>query len=289
VLAVVVLPLVGVVAAVWHLWGRALTPADLAIFVGLYLATGFGITVGYHRLFTHQSFVAHPALRAALAVAGSMAVQGPVLRWVADHRRHHQFSDRPGDPHSPHLARDDGDDQTLTGLLLGLWYAHVGWFFDAEKASARRYAPDLLRDPVVRRVDGWYPAWVALTLALPAALSAWARGDADAAMTGMLFGGLTRVFVVQHVTWSVNSVCHTFGRRPFATRDESRNNAAMALLSLGEGWHNNHHAFPTSSRHGLLWWQFDASWLVIVALERLGLVRDVRVARSERVRNRRRS
>ncbi len=285
VLLVVVVPFVGGAAAVWHLWGRGLTAFDAALFLALYLVTGFGITVGYHRLFTHQGFTTTPAVEAAFAVAGSMAVQGPIIRWVADHRRHHQHSDRPGDPHSPHRGHADHDELSWRGLALGLWYAHVGWFFDAGKASARRYAPDLLANRVVRTVDRHYPLWVGLSLVLPAAITALVRG-ADAALTGFLVGGLARVFFVQHVTWSVNSVCHTFGRQPFATKDESRNNAVMAILALGEGWHNNHHAFPASSRHGLLRRQFDASWFLIRGLERLGLAHDVRTASADRIRAR---
>ncbi len=282
--AVVLVPFLGFLAAVVHLWGEVLRPADLLSFLGFYLFTGFGITVGYHRLFTHRGFVAVGPLRWLLAVAGSMAVQGPILRWAADHRRHHRHSDQPGDPHSPHV----GEEDDLLGLLRGFAWAHLGWFFDAEKSRASVYAPDLLRDPLVRRVDRLYPLWIALSLGLPTWVGWLATGSADGALRGLLFAGFARVFFVQHVTWSVNSVCHLFGSRGYRTRDESRNHRPMAILALGEGWHNNHHAFPGSPRHGLDRGQWDPSWWLIRGLERLGLVREVRLPSPAALEGRRR-
>ncbi len=284
VLLVVAVPFLGLVAAVAYLWGRGIGPFDLTLFAALYLWTGLGITVGYHRLFTHRGFHAVPLARGALAVAGSMAVQGPIIRWVADHRRHHRFSDRPGDPHSPHI---DHDDLSIAGLVRGLWYAHVGWFFDAEKSRARRYAPDLLTDPIVHAVDRLYPLWIAASLLLPAGLTWLLHPSPEGFFTGLLFAGFARIFFVQHVTWSVNSICHTFGARAFDTLDESRNVPIMAILALGEGWHNNHHAFPASARHGLGRWQFDPSWIAICLLRGAGLVSRVRTPTAEQILRRR--
>jgi stearoyl-CoA desaturase (delta-9 desaturase) len=270
----VVLPFAGFLTAIALLWGGLVTGRDLAILAVMYVLVGFGVTIGFHRLLTHRSFDAPTGVRALLAIFGSMSVQGAVIHWVADHRKHHTFADEDGDPHSPHLHGGDG----WRGVLSGIWHAHTGWLFDrAERASARRYARDLREDPVIRWVDRWFLGWVLLGLLLPfLAGLALSGGSLYAGLTGLLWGGLVRVFILHHATWSVNSICHMYGKRPFVTDDESRNNWAVALVSLGEGWHHNHHAFPTSARHGLQRFQLDPSYGVIRLMERLGLARNVR-------------
>jgi stearoyl-CoA desaturase (delta-9 desaturase) len=264
---VIVVPLVGFALAVASLWELGVTPLDLGLCVGLGVLTQVGITAGYHRLFTHQSFEAHPVIRWALGIAGSMAVQGPLLFWVACHRHHHQQSDTAEDPHSP---RDDG------GGWRGLWHAHVRWMLCHEPEPWGRYVPDLLRDDIAFSLNGTYLLWVLLGLALPAVVGALACGWSGA-LTAFLWGGLARIFLVHHITWSVNSVCHAFGSQPYDTGDDSRNNAVCGLLALGEGWHNNHHAFPTSARHGLAWWQFDATYGLIRLLALVGLVWNIKL------------
>jgi stearoyl-CoA desaturase (delta-9 desaturase) len=273
-IAAVAIPFLGFLGAIVLLWGGLVTGRDLAIFAVMYALTGFGVTIGYHRLLTHRSFEAPDAVRAALAVLGSMSLQGAVIHWVADHRKHHTFADEEGDPHSPHTGSGEG----LRGVFQGIWHAHTGWLFDrAERASARRYARDLREDPVIRFVDRWFLGWVLLGLAIPfAAGLALSGGSLAAGLTALLWGGLVRIFVIHHATWSVNSICHIYGRRPFVTDDESRNNWAVAFVSLGEGWHHNHHAFPTSARHGLLPFQLDPSYAIIWMMERVGLAREVK-------------
>ncbi|MBX3225975.1 MAG: acyl-CoA desaturase [Labilithrix sp.] len=262
---VVVVPFLGLIGAIaWRVLGLT----DVAVFVLMYLLTGFGITVGFHRLFTHQSFECARWVRVAFAVAGSMALQGPVIRWVADHRRHHAFSDRPGDPHSPHVGG--------RGALGKMWHAHVGWFFDTEKTRIRRFVPDLVGDAQVAAVDRLYWLWAALTLALPFVLGAVLSGTWRGGLSGLLWGGFARAFFVHHVTWSINSICHVFGRRPFKTRDRSSNVAWLAIPSLGESWHNAHHAFPTSAVHGVRAGELDPSAWLIALLERTGLAWDVK-------------
>jgi len=268
--AAVIVPMLGVVIAIVQLWGRAVGPVDLGLLAGMYSLTVLGIDVGLHRLVTHRAFQTTSALRAGLCILGSMAAQGPVLYWVAVHRRHHALSDQPGDPHSPHLEGDG-----LRGTLRGLWHAHTGWLFRHELPRATTYIPDLIRDRSLRRVSRLYFMWVALGLAIPAAIGGWLYGTGRGALQGLVWGGLVRIFVVQHVTWSINSICHVYGARPFRTVDYSANNAWLALLSFGESWHNNHHAFPTSAVHGLRRWQLDLSAGVIWALERVGLAWDV--------------
>jgi stearoyl-CoA desaturase (delta-9 desaturase) len=270
ILAITCVPSIGALGGLWLLARGRLGMLDHLVFAGMYLLTGFGITIGYHRLLAHRAFRTGPTLRALLAAAGAMAIQGPAMRWVADHRRHHGWADRPGDPHSPYLgAVAEGRS------AIGLWHAHLGWFFDEEKTGVRTFAADLMRDPVVATVDRLYPLWIVLSLAVPAALGLAAGGTAGAGHA-LVWGGLTRVFVVQHVTWSVNSIGHAFGVRRFDTRDASRNNWLLAWLALGEGWHNNHHAFPRSAIHGLRRSEVDPSGMLLGALERLGLVWDVR-------------
>jgi len=270
----VLLPFVGFLAAIWLLWGGLVTGLDLSILAISYVFVAFGVTIGFHRLLTHRAFEASPATRGVLAALGSMSVQGAVIHWVADHRKHHAFTDEEGDPHSPHTEGGTG----WRRVVRGIWHSHMGWLFDrGERASASRFARDLKNDPVITFVDRWFPVWALLGLALPfAAGLALSGGSWRAGLTAMIWGGLVRTFLLHHATWSVNSICHIYGRRPFALEDESRNNWLVSLVSLGEGWHHNHHAFPISAKHGLERGQFDPSYWVIVVMEKLGLARNVR-------------
>lgn len=269
---VTLVPFLAIGFAGWQVWGEALHWSDIFLFVGMYLLTGLGVTVGFHRHLTHRAFKAKRWLRGVLAVLGSAAIEGPVVSWVADHRKHHAFSDEEGDPHSPHVDHGHG----VRGALRGLFHAHMGWLFiHTERGSKERYAPDLLKDPVISWVDRTFLLWAVLSLFIPFALGWLITGTLFAAVTGLLWGGLVRVFVLHHFTYSVNSLCHVFGRRDYATGDESRNLALIAVPTLGEAWHNNHHAFPTSAVHGLGRLQVDPSAAVIAALEKLGLVWDV--------------
>ncbi|HEY7961145.1 MAG TPA: acyl-CoA desaturase [Solirubrobacteraceae bacterium] len=265
----------------WQLWDGLLRRSDLIVFATLYALTGLGVTVGFHRLFTHRSFKTSPAVRGVFAVLGSAAIEGPIISWVADHRKHHAFSDKEGDPHSPHVDHGVG----LRGALRGLAHAHLGWLFiHTERGSRERYAPDLLADPVVAFVDRTFFVWALGGLAAAFALGGAIGGTWRAAFTGLLWGGAVRMLLLHHVTYSINSLCHFFGRRDFATEDQSRNLAWLAPLSLGEAWHNNHHAFPTAASHGMGWRQPDISAFVIRAMERVGLCWDVvRVPEDRRV------
>jgi stearoyl-CoA desaturase (delta-9 desaturase) len=279
-LVTVVGPFLGLIAAVALLWhrgpggSRGIGWPEILVMAATYALAGFGVTVGYHRLLTHRAFETARPVRLLLAVLGSAAGQGMVIRWCATHRRHHQRADRPGDPHSPHVHGGGGG---VRGLLSGLWHAHVGWTFQADAPDLARSVPDLLADRALVRVDQLYLLWVALGLLLPAAALGLYAGSWRGFASGLLWGGLVRTFLMHHVTWSVNSVCHVWGSRPFASGDRSTNNFPVAILSLGEGWHNNHHAFPTSARHGLRWWQFDASFVLIRLLEVVRVARNVRV------------
>jgi stearoyl-CoA desaturase (Delta-9 desaturase) len=258
--------------AAWQVWNEALHWRDLAIFGAVYAATGLGVTVGFHRLLTHRSFKTSPALRGIFAALGSAAIEGPVISWVADHRKHHAFSDEEGDPHSPHVGHGGG----WRGTLRGLFHAHMGWLFiHTERGAKRRFAPDLMDDPVISFVDRTFLLWAAIGLAVPFGLGYAIGGTLVAGLTALLWGGAVRVFLLHHFTYSINSVCHVFGRRRFATDDESRNVIWLALPTFGEAWHNNHHAFPTSAIHGLRRWELDPSAAVIRTLERLGLAWDV--------------
>ncbi len=276
-LIAVILPFVAFLTAIVLLWNRAVGWTDLAIFAVFYVGTGFGITIGYHRLFTHRAFETSTPVRVTFAILGSMAVEGSVITWVADHRKHHAFADEEGDPHSPHVDRKPG----IMGALHGLYHAHVGWMIDGEnhgRASAHRYAPDLVKDRPIRWVNKTFPLWVVATLLAPALLGFLLTGFSLAgAATAFLWGGLVRVFLLHHVTWSINSVCHFFGRRRFDVEDESRNVFWLSLPSLGESWHHNHHAFPTSAFHGLkpLEKLADPAGLAISAMEKLGLIWNV--------------
>ena len=269
---VTVLPFLALAAVCWQAWADLLHWSDVAVFVVMYIATGLGVTVGFHRYFTHRSFKTSRPMRAILAVLGSAAIEGPVISWVADHRKHHRFSDREGDPHSPHVGHGGG----WRGALAGLAHAHMGWLFiHTERGAKSRYAPDLLKDPIVRFADRNFLAWALAGLAMAFGLGWAIGGTLLAALTGLLWGGGVRMLVVHHVTYSINSLCHFFGRRRFTTHDHSRNLLWLAIPSFGESWHNNHHAFPTSAFHGLRRWEIDPSALVIRALEAVGLVWDV--------------
>jgi stearoyl-CoA desaturase (Delta-9 desaturase) len=267
-----VVPFLALGVVGWQVWASLLHWSDIAVFGILYMLTGLGVTVGFHRLFTHRSFATSSALRGVFAALGSVAIEGPVISWVADHRKHHAFADQPGDPHSPHVDHGVG----LRGALRGLAHAHMGWLFLHNHRGARkRYAPDLLADPVVRFVDRTFVFWALGGLAAAFGLGWLIGGTLSAALTGLLWGGAVRLLVLHHVTYSINSLCHFFGRKRFDTGDESRNLAWLSLLSFGEAWHNNHHAFPTSAAHGMRWWEIDIASTVIRGLERVGLVWDV--------------
>src|SRR3954465_7243995 len=269
---VTVVPFIALGGAAWEVWNELLNWHDLVVFVIVYLLTGFGVTVGFHRHLTHRSFQTSRPVRGALAALGSAAIEGPVISWVADHRKHHAYSDEEGDPHSPHVGHGGG----LRGTLRGLAHAHLAWLFlHTHRGSKERYAPDLLRDPVIGFIDRTFLLWAVVGLAVPFGLGVALGGTVTAGLTALLWGGGVRMFVVHHVTYSVNSLCHVFGRQPFNTKDESRNLSWLALPTLGEAWHNNHHAFPTSAEHGLGRWQLDPSGLLIGALEKLGLAWDV--------------
>ncbi|HEX4564925.1 MAG TPA: acyl-CoA desaturase [Solirubrobacteraceae bacterium] len=268
-LAGVVVPFVGVLVAIVLTWNRWVDAVDLALLAGFYVITAMGVTVGFHRLLTHRSFRTYPLIERTFAVLGSLSVQGSVLDWVADHRKHHAHTDEEGDPHSPHVGHGSG--------LAGLWHAHAGWLTETQgQADWKRYARELYEDPKMRRVGKRFPLLVLLSLLLPTfagfALHGWTL---EGAIRGYVWGGLVRIFLVHHVTWSVNSVCHFFGNRRFAIDDHSTNVAWLAIPSLGESWHHNHHAFPRSARHGLRWYELDLSALIIAGLEKLGLAWDV--------------
>jgi stearoyl-CoA desaturase (delta-9 desaturase) len=275
--AAVVIPFLAFLGALVLLWNRAVGWTDLAILAGMYLITAFGITIGFHRMLTHRAFQTHKPIEYCFAVAGSMAVQGPVIDWVADHRKHHAHTDTEGDPHSPHVGHGSG--------LRGLWHAHVGWLFDANgQADRRKYAPDLMDDRGMRWLNRHFLGLVGLSLLLPFAAGLAATGTIVGAVTGMVWGGLVRVFFVHHVTWSINSICHFHGARRFDTPDHSTNVWWLAPASLGEAWHHNHHAFPRSAFAGLRWWELDFSGLVIRAMRRLGLAWNVVAIPPERQR-----
>ncbi len=270
--AIVIVPFALLCWAVALAWGGLLHWQDLLVFAVMYTLTGFGISVGYHRLFTHRSFRTSPVVRGVFAVLGSAAVEGPVVDWVATHRKHHRFSDQPGDPHSPHVDHAPG----LRGALAGFWHAHVGWTVrGGDRADTSRYAKDLLADPIVAFVSRTFGVWMLAGLAVAFGLGVALTGTVEGGLTGLLWGGGVRIFLLHQVTFSINSLCHLFGRRRFATGDESRNLAWLAPISFGESWHNNHHAFPTSAVHGLGRGEFDPSALVIRGLERTGLAWDV--------------
>jgi stearoyl-CoA desaturase (delta-9 desaturase) len=267
----VLLPFVGFVVAVVLLWHTLVDWSDLAVLGLMYVLTGYGVTLGFHRLLTHRSFQTFKPVEYTLAALGSMAVQGPVISWVADHRKHHAHTDREGDPHSPH-----GHGGGLAGAIAGLWYAHMGWLFDrAGQAEHARYAKDLYEDRGMRAIHRTFLLWVLAGFLLPFGLG-WALGGTFAdGLTGALWGGPVRIFLLHHVTWSINSVCHFFGTRRFAVDDQSTNVFWLSLLSFGESWHHNHHAFPRSAVHGLRRWEIDPTAWMVRAMRRLRLAWNV--------------
>ena len=279
----VILPFVAFAAAIPLLWNNVLGWTDVGIFAGVYLASAFGITIGFHRLLTHRAFQTPAPTTYLFAVLGSMAVQGPVIGWVADHRKHHAFTDEEGDPHSPHLVHGDG----VIANLKGLYHAHMGWLFDEHgMADAKRFAPELLEDRGMRFINRHFIWIVALGLVIPFALGLAITGTLVGGLTALLWAGFVRIFLVHHVTWSINSICHFFGQRRFDLEDESTNCAWLAIPSLGEAWHHNHHAFPRSAAHGLRWWEIDISALVINAMQKVGLAWNVVKITPERQRER---
>jgi stearoyl-CoA desaturase (Delta-9 desaturase) len=278
----IAIPFLALVAAVPVAWGWGLGWHDVVIALVMYAISGHGITVGFHRHFTHGSFKANRGLKIALAIAGSLAIEGPVVRWVADHRRHHAFSDREGDPHSPWRY-----GETIPALTKGLWWAHTGWLFDVEQTPRSKYAPDLMADEDLRKVDRAFPALVAVSMLLPAVVGGLWSMSWTGALTAFFWGSLVRLSLLHHVTWSINSICHTIGERPFKSRDKSGNVWWLAVLSMGESWHNLHHADPTCARHGVEKGQVDSSARVIWALEKLGWASDVRWPQPKRIEARR--
>lgn len=268
---VVVVPPAVLVWVMMNLWNGWVNLFSLGFLLLFFLISGFGVTIGFHRYFTHGSFETSRPIRYILAVAGMMATEGPLFKWVSDHRKHHVCSDEEGDPHSPHHHQGG-----FWGPIRGAVHAHVGWFFTKSTSNAK-YARDLVEDKVLVWLNSHFLLWVLLGLLLPAVLALAITGSWWAAWLGLLWGGFIRIFAVHHMTWSINSVCHLWGSRRFDTHDESRNNFIFGILGLGEGWHHNHHAFPTSARHGLFWWEPDLTWFVICLLKRLRLVKNVRV------------
>jgi stearoyl-CoA desaturase (delta-9 desaturase) len=248
---VIAAPCVAVLFAIWQLWGHGVGWLEVALLIGTYIPISLGVTVGFHRLLTHKSFSAHPIVKLLLLICGSMAIQGNCIGWAADHLLHHQLSDQEGDPHSP---------------TEGLWHAHIGWMFAGRRADPAFYCPSLARDPIIAFVDRTFLLWVVLSLLIPFAIAGW---------PGLIWGGLVRVFFVHHVTWSVNSVCHAWGKRPYLTNDRSHNNWLVGVLGMGEGYHNNHHRWPRAAIHGMDRFQLDVSAWLIQALEKLHLATDV--------------
>jgi len=275
-LIAVFLPPVCLVIGMLLLWGSGFTLTHLILMTLMYLFTGYGITVGYHRYFTHKSFEAPGWVKNGLAILGSMAAEGPLLRWVAQHRQHHQHSDKHDDPHSPHLHGGG-----VWALMKGLWHAHAGWMFKPDAPNLHRYVVDLANDRSLVWISRLFPVWVGLGLAIPAVIGGLLTMSWAGVLLGLVWGGIIRIGVVHHITWSVNSICHVWGTQPFRTHDHSKNNGIVGVLALGEGWHNNHHAFPTSARHGLRWWEFDSSYIIIWVMEKLGMARKVRVPTNE--------
>jgi stearoyl-CoA desaturase (delta-9 desaturase) len=276
--AFIIVPLLAVLAAAPLAWGGWLGWHDVIIAIVFYAISGHGVTVGFHRYFTHGSFKANRALRVGLAIAGSLAIEGPVVRWVADHRRHHAYSDREGDPHSPWRY-----GESFPALCKGLWHAHIGWMFDIEQTSQERFAPDLLADKDLQKVHRWFPWLVVTSLLAPAVIGGLVTWSIHGALTSFFWASIIRVGLLHHVTWSINSICHTWGAKPFKSRDRAANVAWLAFLSMGESWHNMHHADPTAARHGVLKGQIDSTARIIWFFEKLGWAYDVRWTSKERL------
>lgn len=278
--ATIIVPFLGTVAAVAVAYVIPVTWLDIGLLAVMYVITTLGVTAGFHRQFAHRSFKAKPGLRVALGIAGSMAAQGNLIYWVATHRRHHQYSEGEGDPHSPYVH----DGKPLS-RLRGLWHSHLGWMLDSQMTNTVKFTKDLMRDPAIRRVNDLYPLWVVLGLVLPAILGGVLSLSWAGALTGFLWGGMVRMFLAHHAMWTSGSTAHLIGTKPFATRDMSTNNALLALPNLGEAWHNNHHAFPSSAIFGLHWWQIDIGGMFIRLCESMGLAWDVRKPTREMIAN----
>ena len=271
-MAAVFLPFLVVAAAVPLLWGNLLGWSDIVVFAFMYVISGLGVTVGFHRMLTHRAFQTHRITRYVFAYLGMLSVQGPVIDWVADHRKHHAHTDVEGDPHSPHVGHGDG----VMGAMKGLWHAHTAWLWRTHgQARARKYAKDLVEDRGMRILNKKFPMIALASLAIPAVLGGLLTMSWHGALTGLIWGGFVRIFLQHHVTWSVNSVCHFFGKRRFDVEDKSTNVFWLAIPSLGESWHHNHHAFPRAAQQGLRWWEIDISAAIITGMEKLGLAWNV--------------
>lgn len=267
-LVTVTIPCLGVVAAIELLWNLGIGAVEIGLLLGMYAVTTFGVEVGFHRLFSHHAFQTNTTIRVILAILGAMAAQGGVVYWVAHHRRHHQYADLPGDPHSPHLHENS---------LRGLWHAHLGWTLNGEITNSMVFARDLLRDPVIAKVNQLQQVWVMLGLVIPTIIGGLLTMTWMGAFEGLIWGGLVRIFLAHQVINSTNSICHLYGSRPFYSSDRSTNNLWLAIPSWGQSWHNNHHAFPSSAVVGLDWWQIDLGGWVIRLLEKLGMAWNVKV------------
>jgi stearoyl-CoA desaturase (delta-9 desaturase) len=274
-----VTPLFGVAFAIWQLWGTGISGLDFGLFLSFYLLTGMGITVGFHRLFTHRAFHARKPVRVALATLGSMAVEGSVIDWCATHRRHHAYADQYGDPHSPHLATAAG----FKGVVAGLWHAHMGWLGSEITSDNNEWTPDLVADPAIQKVHRAFPWLTVATFLLPPAIGFAVTGTWQGALSAFIWGSLVRVFLLHHVTWSINSICHFYGKEAYRARDESKNVWPLSVISFGESWHNNHHAFPWSARLGLKKWEIDPGWYTIKLLKATRLISRVKVPTREQM------
>ena len=274
VLITVFAPMAGFAWAIVLAWQNGMVrPIDLGMLIAGWFLTGLGITIGFHRMLTHRSFDTHNWNRLLWAGIGTLALEGPPLAWCAVHRKHHQHSDHEGDPHSPHLH-----EEGVMGAIKGFWHAHAGWLFSQnwDDSLVEKYAPDLKKIKGMQSFTKYYLFWIIASLAIPGLIGGLVRMSWQGALLGFLWGGLGRVFLTHHVTWSVNSICHIFGKQDYHSDDDSRNNFIFGILSHGEGWHNNHHAFPTSARHGLKWWQWDTSWMLIKGMSLFGIVWNIR-------------
>lgn len=283
-LGAVVIPFLALILAIVLSWGHAINWTQLIIFVVMVEATALGVTVGFHRLFTHRAFQTTRPIWYMLGALGSMSVQGTVLEWCAIHRRHHQHSDDHDDPHSPHAHAEGTWGEGFLAICRGFYHAHMGWLTAGRVKGLGRYVQDLSKDPTTMAVNRDFRLWVFMGLIIPAAAGGLIEQSLRGALLGLLWGGFVRILTVHHITWSVNSVCHLWGTSPFNTHDQSRNNPVIGVLTLGEGWHNNHHAFPNSARHGLKWYQLDVSYMIIKALSAVGLAWNLKLPDPERVR-----
>ncbi|MDZ7963741.1 MAG: acyl-CoA desaturase [Nostoc sp. DedSLP03] len=277
-LAINIIPLLGSIAAIAIASHVGIGFVEVGLLVSMYVLTFVGITVGFHRHFAHCAFHTNTAVRVILAILGSMACQGPLIYWVSNHRRHHQYSDQPGDPHSPYCNQN----QRL-GQIRGLWHAQIGWTFTHEITNTFLFSKDLLREPALSKVNQLYYVWILLGLTIPSILGGMLTGTSMGVLSGFLWGGCVRLFLSYHFTNSINSITHLYGSRPFNTREQSTNNIWLAIPTHGESWHNNHHAFPNSAKFGLKWWQIDLGYWVIRTLELTGLVWNVKAPTTDAI------